>query len=450
MTIQQKTRFAYSFFIKIAKKYTLSLLGGFLLGVFGSIGIHRLSPIIMSKWFHQVKRIGIVGEFTPTTLPISIQHQISTGLTEITSNGLLTPALALSWEVTESGKIYTFYLDKNVSWHNKKPLLANDVNYNIKRVTFSSINEHTLQASLDVPFSPFLTLVAKPIFQRGLRGLGDYYVDSILLHGTNVQQLSLVPFKNKELPNMLYRFYRTETQALTAFQMGDVDYIEDISDIGKVKQWPSVTVKEYAKNDRIVTLYFNVRNGIVSDKNIRQALAYAIPEFQNPKVFSPIQQNSWAYSDKIRKYTYDRERSKKMILSAKIASTSASLTITTFSQYIDTAQQIAKSWNELGINTTVKVENTVPSDYQVLLSAQDIAPDPDQYQLWHSTQIQTQTNITGYSNVKIDKLLEDGRQEFDSEKRKKIYSDFQRYLTEDVPAVFLYHPKLYSIERNRK
>ena len=45
--------------------------------------------------------------------------------------------------------------------------------------------------------------------------------------------------------------------------------------------------------------------------------------------------------------------------------------------------------------------------------------DPDQYYFWHSTQ--TQSNIGNYNNVKVDKLLEDGRSTVDIEEREKIY-----------------------------
>ena len=115
---------------------------------------------------------------------------------------------------------------------------------------------------------------------------------------------------------------------------------------------------------------------------------------------------------------------------------------------METAQAIADSWTALGIHTQVRVENSVPSSFQVLLAAQELPPDPDQYPFWHSTQ--TQTNVTGYdTNVKIDKLLEDGRQELDQEQRKKIYADFQRRLVEDVPAVFLYYPQTYTVRRGK-
>ena len=99
---------------------------------------------------------------------------------------------------------------------------------------------------------------------------------------------------------------------------------------------------------------------------------------------------------------------------ARFASNSNELTIHTFSQYLNIAQEIATSWNTLGMKTNIRVENVVPEQYQVLLSAQDIPIDPDQYIFWHSTQVNT--NITGLTNAKIDKLLEDGRMEQDQEK----------------------------------
>ena len=91
------------------------------------------------------------------------------------------------------------------------------------------------------------------------------------------------------------------------------------------------------------------------------------------------------------------------------------------------------------------MDSTIPSDYQVLLRSLPIPYDPDQYIYWQSTQ--ENTNISNYSSAKIDKLLEDGRKTLDKEQRQKIYADFQFYLVDDVPAIFLYYPKIYTIKR---
>jgi peptide/nickel transport system substrate-binding protein len=70
--------------------------------------------------------------------------------------------------------------------------------------------------------------------------------------------------------------------------------------------------------------------------------------------------------------------------------------------------------------------------------------DPDMYTIWHSGQV---NNITHYKNVRIDKLLEDGRQATDENKRIQIYADVQKYLLDDAPAAFLYFPYSYTVSR---
>ena len=106
---------------------------------------------------------------------------------------------------------------------------------------------------------------------------------------------------------------------------------------------------------------------------------------------------------------------------------------------------IAKDWEKVGIKVNLQVISQIPSDYQAFLAIFDIPDDPDQYSMWHSTQ--TATNITRYQDPRIDKLLEDGRSEINIDARKRIYFDFQRFLVEDSPAVFLYYPTIYTIGR---
>ena len=99
-------------------------------------------------------------------------------------------------------------------------------------------------------------------------------------------------------------------------------------------------------------------------------------------------------------------------------------------------------WQELGLNAKLRVESGIPQNFQALLITQIIPQDPDQYQLWHSTQ--TLTNLSKYSSPRADKDLEDGRKTASEEERKEKYMDFQKVLMEDAPATFLYYPK-YNI-----
>ena len=81
----------------------------------------------------------------------------------------------------------------------------------------------------------------------------------------------------------------------------------------------------------------------------------------------------------------------------------------------------------------------------MLLAFWKVPLDPDQYFYWHSTQ--NLGNIAKYKNVRVDKLLEDGRSTLDFKARKDIYDDFQKVITDDMPAYFLYYPYVYTIAR---
>ena len=72
---------------------------------------------------------------------------------------------------------------------------------------------------------------------------------------------------------------------------------------------------------------------------------------------------------------------------------------------------------------------------------------PDPYQLWHSTQAEEGSNYPGLKNAEIDRILEDGRTEFDDEKRIKMYHRFAEIIHEEQPYIFLYaRPGLIALD----
>ena len=449
MTVARRWRIFYLVVVELAQKYTKALIAGFVSGLVISLVFWKLYPFIKSQWLTPVERIGVVGSFTPNTLPDPIQSEISFGLTDIGSDGSPLPGLATTWVATDSGKVFTFFLRKDLTWHNNKHVVASDVNYNIKNVKFTVLDDHTIKAELGSPFSPFPTLVSKPLFLPGLIGFGDYKVAGITLNGNTVDYLKLVPsdINKKHGPSKEYRFYQTEADAITGFKLGDVDELQDLTSPYSLKSWGKTEVKSVTRYSQIVTLFFNLSDEIVADRTFRHTLAQALPTFTGERAISPISKTSWAYTDNVKIFDHDLAAAKKQITSEKISSESAHLVISTFPQYVDVAQNIATNWKQIGLPTDVRVVNSLPNNYQILLSVQAIPPDPDQYLFWHSTQ--TATNITGFSNVKIDKLLEDGRQDIDTADRKKIYEDFQKRLVDEAPALFLYYTTSYEISRTR-
>ena len=92
----------------------------------------------------------------------------------------------------------------------------------------------------------------------------------------------------------------------------------------------------------------------------------------------------------------------------------------------------------------IELKNSIPDDFTAMILAQVTPPDPDQYNLWHSTQ---GTNNTHLDNKRIDKLLEDGRRTVDPKLRLGIYQDFQKFLLEEAPVAFLFYQTTYTIIR---
>lgn len=447
MAFSRRLRIFYLVVRELGQKYTRALTVGFILGLLLTLGSVRIYPVVRQLWFAPVERVGLVGEFTPNSLPLLIQNQISTGLTTLDRDGSALPGLALGWTATDSGKTFIFTLRKDAVWHNGKPVIASDVNYNIRNVSFTPLGDYALRVTLENPYTPFPTLVARPIFGAGLRGFGDYKLASIRLNGDKVAFIRIVPRdrNDRQLRAKEYRFYRTETAAILGYKLGEIDQLVDMTAPYDLLSWRGTYVTEEVKHNRIVALFFNLNDQKLTDKGFRQGLGYAVPDLDGKRAVSPVSSDSWAYTDKVKKYSFDVAQAKKLLGTTKGATQSGELTLATFSSYESEAETIAKSWTEIGVPTRVQIVSTVPSNYQVLLSFQEVPPDPDQYPFWHSTQ--QETNKTGLTNVKIDKLLEDGRQELDSVKRKTIYADFQRRIVEEAPAIFLHYQTAYTIQR---
>jgi peptide/nickel transport system substrate-binding protein len=445
MTLVKRGRFLFWLARELSRKYTRSLVAGIIIGGIAVFTVSRLWPKIQAELFMPVRRIAIVGEYTPSQLPDDVLSHLSVGLTGHSASGMPTPSLATSWEATDSGKTYVFTLDTSKIWHNGKTVTAADINYNIRDVTFTPLSNNKLKVTLPTAYSPFLLMVSKPLFLSGLVGLGDYKLEQINLKGDKVSSIRLVPLDGKK-PVLEYKTYRTETSAITAYKLGDVDEVENLTAIdASFKQFPNTAVEKTTNYDRLVAVYFNLNESMLKEKSLRQALAYAVPDLPYERATSPISEQSWAYTPTVKRYTYDPKTAGKLLAPIKTSSLSAELTITTFSQYLDVAQQIAASWSLLGVKSTVRVENALPQKYEVLVSAYDIPLDPDQYALWHSKQLTT--NITAYNTPKTDKLLEDARQEPDPEVRKKEYTEFQKKFMDDLPAIPLYYPPQYRLVR---
>lgn len=424
-------RYIYRLIQAFLKRFKGIIFIGFIIGIIFFLFLTILLPSMTST----KQKIGLLGRYTVDNLPDEISTKISKGLTATDESGNIVPSLAKSWETTDGGKTWIFNLDENAKWQDGKKILSSEINYEFSDATIERPNESTIKFNLDNQFSAFPVILTKPIFKKGLLGTGDWSVKNASLTGGYVQNITLV---NQNKDKLVYKFYPTEERLILGFKLGEIDVIKSLQDASEFEKWKIVSIENEVSYNNFVGIFLNTESEKFSEKAVRQALNYAIDKsvFEQRSI-GPISPFSWSYNPQVKPYIKDLEK----VDEAK----ELTIKLSTLPNLLKVAEKIAEDWRSVGATVEIEVVTSVPQDYEAFLATVDIPKDPDQYSLWHSTQ--TGTNISRFKNPRIDKLLEDGRTELEQETRKKIYLDFQRFLVEDVPAIFLYHPTFYTITR---
>lgn len=76
------------------------------------------------------------------------------------------------------------------------------------------------------------------------------------------------------------------------------------------------------------------------------------------------------------------------------------------------------------------------------------SPPEDPKQLWYTSNNEKgSSNVIGFSNKEIDRIIEKLEYEYDRQKRISLYHQFDKILYEEAPYVFLYTPKVMLVYR---
>lgn len=395
---------------------------------------------------------GVVGTYTEENLPKVVTNLLSKSLIKVDKSGLPQPDLASGFEANKEASKYILTLKQGEYWLDGSVIKAQDFDITIPDVKVHILNDQKISLELADSFSPLPILLNKPVFKRGsLIGTGPYFIDKIEKNQIFIKKITLKSSK-KNLPKVIIRFYPNEKIAKNALSIGEVSSLiglSDVSDLVGQKPFKSASAVNYT---RLVTIFYNTKDAILSDRNFRLALSFAAPSIkQEVEAKTSIPPISWAFNADVKDFLDNPDQARVYFNKVKQGKDSTiTLTVTTTLQ--DVGQKIVNEWTKNGIKAVMRVESGIPQNFQALLIAQDIPIDPDQYSLWHSTQ--NKTNISQYNSLnqyspRIDKDLEDGRKATDIEVRKAKYQDMQKVLLDDAPATFLYFPK-YNVIYFRK
>jgi peptide/nickel transport system substrate-binding protein len=440
-TEKRRFRFYWHLFWEFLKRHRAIFAGLIILA-----GLTFFLDLKFSLFQRKTLRLGLTGQYETHTLPQEITKLVSQGLVEANPDGTYSPAAARDWQINNDGKEYVFWLEDDLSWDDGRLLTADDINYSYQDLSVTAQDKNTLIIRLKEKFSPLLTLLSRPVFKKNLIGLGgDYRVKKITYQGSFINSISLEP--KKDQPFLKIVFYPDEKSLRSAFKLGEIDIIWGVSDPGQLVYYPNIKTQAELTNQQYNAVFFNLDDDLLGFKPLRQALSYATPKPQGKsRAKGPISPDSWAYNDFVKTYDLDLVHARQLLEDNKEElPEEIEITLSTLPHLLETAEKTKKSWEEIDIKTNIQVVNFIPDNFQALLITQSIPQDPDQYWFWHSSQVQT--NLTHLANLRIDQLLEEGRQTMDIKERREKYLDFQRFLLEESPAIFISYPTYHYIYR---
>jgi peptide/nickel transport system substrate-binding protein len=406
----------------------------------------------------------------------------------------LQPSLAERWEIRDA-LTYVFHLRRGVRFHDGRQLTSRDVKWtfdsllngsirSVKASTYRQVerivapDEWTIIFHLKEPHSPLLWLLADgnigivpygsgSEFNRHPVGSGAFRFvhmipDKEVLIERNPEYWGPAP----KLARVRFAVVPDTTTRALELRKGSADVaINALSpDMVSTIERDGELAIERSPGTIYTYLAFNLRDPVLKDVRVRQAIAYALDRQplihylwrdQARPAASLLPPQHWAYNADVPRYEHDPARARQLLDEAgykpnasgirfRLAmKTSTEETTRLFAAVLQ--QQLREVEIELDIRTFEFA--TFYSDVQKgafqLHSMRWIGgnEDPDHFEhIFHSASIPPRrANRTYYSNARVDALIEQGRRETDQQKRKAAYAEIQRILAEDLPYVNLWY-----------
>ncbi|HVZ11788.1 MAG TPA: ABC transporter substrate-binding protein, partial [Patescibacteria group bacterium] len=185
-----------------------------------------LLPILQKK----VLKIGYVGIYNLATVPSEVLSDVSYGLTQVNTNGTISPAAAYKWDITDNGRDYTFYLRRGQFFHNGQELTSYNLPISFQDVNKKVVDKYTVSFILHSPYAPFLASVSKPLLLNDLAGLGKYKISKVDINGGFVRSMTFQDLSDVGKRKII-SFYPSEVALKDAYALGNVDEARGIADL---------------------------------------------------------------------------------------------------------------------------------------------------------------------------------------------------------------------------
>lgn len=388
------------------------------------------------------------------------------------------------------------------------PVIKSPKATNWSGVEVQKISDNEVKFILKKPYSPFLYaltlgILPKHIWENASSeefpfsefninpiGSGPYKIEKVSRNSGGVlTSMTLSSWKKytlgrPKIKTISFEFFQNETELIKALEAKSIDSAAGLSQVAakRLINEKNVTVMKNSL-PRVFGVFLNQNIApVFLNKEIREALDMATPknrvvseaiyglgEVLNGPTPASIEKNSLKAEGNIdAAKTYLLENGWKengdgiLEKKTKTGTTVFSFSISTSDtpELKKTAEILQESWSKLGASISVKIfepgdlsQNVIkPRKYDALLFGEVIGEESDLYPFWHSSERNDPgLNVSLYTNIKVDKILEEMQKEADSPERTAKKIALLDEIKNDVPAIFLFSPySLYAPAENVK
>ena len=419
----------------------------------------------------------------------SIIKLINQTLVYIDNEGNIVPELAQ--EITKVSPKETLIKIKNdIKFSNGETLTIDDVLFSLERAkaspkmsqdlymieSFEKVDDRTLKINtlydagnlLHKLASGGVAIVNKKALEKdennivgtGMFKLKEWVTGEKLV----LERNEFFKDSKSNIDTLVVKFVPEANSRMIMLETGEIDLARDLLplDFQKISEDTKFTTVEVETPSNMF-LGFDLRNELLADKRVRQAIAYAINNEDLVKtVFngsasvatSPVPKITTGHNENSNNYPQDIEKAKQLLAEAGYPNGfNIELFVSEDNQRIDMAVIIQDNLKKIGINVEIKtfqwaayvstIENPNIIKPLFIMSWNISNDDPDEvlYPLYHSSQIDAHTNVVFYKNEKFDNLISEARETTDKNKRMKLYEEAQDIIQEDLPHYTLVYPK---------
>ena len=419
----------------------------------------------------------------------SIIKLINQTLVYIDNEGNIVPELAQ--EITKVSPKETLIKIKNdIKFSNGETLTIDDVLFSLERAkaspkmsqdlymieSFEKVDDRTLKINtlydagnlLHKLASGGVAIVNKKAFEEdennivgtGMFKLKEWVAGEKLV----LERNEFFKDSKSNIDTLVVKFVPEANSRMIMLETGEIDLARDLLplDFKKLSEDTKFTTVEVETPSNMF-LGFDLRNELLADKRVRQAIAYAINNEDLVKTIfngsasvatSPVPKITTGHNENSNNYPQNIEKAKQLLAEAGYPNGfNIELFVSEDNQRIDMAVIIQDNLKKIGINAEIKtfqwaayvstIENPNMIKPLFIMSWNISNDDPDEvlYPLYHSSQIDAHTNVVFYKNEKFDNLISEARETTDKDKRMKLYEEAQDIIQEDLPHYTLVYPK---------